>query len=345
MNITFLVGNGFDIACGLHTSYNSFYESLLSGQTANLRVERLKLNLSKDKDYDKNDWSDFELWLGHYTEKYNTSLSEEFLETYDSIHDEMINYITEERNQFSDKLDSPEVIENLRKSLTNFPTELDSVPRELIEGLVGAEKVINYRFITFNYTDCIDLVVKELAKAPLFVQNDGNVTRRFVVKGDVLHVHGSLHEYPLLGVTEDKFIDNKEILSNTAIAEILLKEEGVKSVGRIWYRSARDLIRNSQIICIFGTSIGNSDSLWWKEIINWMKQSKSHHVIVYKHTIDAIGSSSIYRSNKAKRRIKDSLTCHSELNPQEKEDIWNRIQVVFNSKSMLQVPFGKKENL
>ena len=42
MNITFLLGNGFDIQCGLQTSYINFYEYILK--------KKYSLELSQEMD-------------------------------------------------------------------------------------------------------------------------------------------------------------------------------------------------------------------------------------------------------------------------------------------------------
>lgn len=344
MNITFLVGNGFDIACGLHTSYKDFYKWLFNHQTNDIRVERLKNSLKDDINSNSNNWSDFELWFGQYTKHFNVDLSNEFVETYDGIHAVMTYFISEERKKYSENISQQEQIVELRNTLANLSSELDQVTGETINNLLNLQSEnIYYHFITFNYTDCIDLTVKELAKVPVLEQATRNGTRRLAVKKDVIHVHGSTILYPIMGVSDESSVAEKSLLNIPEVAELILKERSVQSIGRFWYRDAKQCIDSSQIICIFGSSLGESDSYWWKEIVNHLKISGNHHVIIYWHTDYVSDTRSIAKRNREIRKIIDSLTCYSDLKPNEKRDVSNRIHVIFNSKKMLNVRLDIKE--
>lgn len=70
MNILYLIGNGFDLAQGLQTSYQHFYE-YLKNQTAKNSVSELMLKEIQGPD--KPLWSDMELALGTFTQKYQTN--------------------------------------------------------------------------------------------------------------------------------------------------------------------------------------------------------------------------------------------------------------------------------
>ena len=344
MNIAFLVGNGFDISCGLHTSYKDFYRWLFDHQTNDLRVERLKLALKEDIASNSNNWSDFELWLGQYTKHFNVNIANEFAETYDAVHAVMIDFITEERKMHSDSFVQPDQITELRNALANLSAELDQMAGETIGNLLHSQpEKVYFQFVTFNYTDCIDLTVNELSKTPVLEEATRNGTRKFLVKKDVIHVHGKTTEYPIMGVSDESSVGEKDLLNSPEVAELLLKERSVQSIGRFWYRDTRQCIESSQIICIFGSSLGESDSRWWREIVNRLKISANHHAIVYWHTDHVSDTRSIAKRNREIRSIVDSLTRYSDLKPNEKRDISNRIHVVFNSKRMLNVSFEDRK--
>ena len=79
MKITFLFGNGFDIQCGLRTSYQDFYKYILN--------ERYSINLYESGDYEATNinnsiyksiyesrrtpetWGDLECQIGVYTQQ------------------------------------------------------------------------------------------------------------------------------------------------------------------------------------------------------------------------------------------------------------------------------------
>ena len=76
MNITFLLGNGFDIQCGLQTSYINFYEYILKkkyslelfqemDEKSVLKIDNMIYSeIYKSKD-DIQTWADLEFVKGH----------------------------------------------------------------------------------------------------------------------------------------------------------------------------------------------------------------------------------------------------------------------------------------
>ena len=66
MNITFLIGNGFDRNLGLNTTYSDFTKHYKSIETNNETIKQFR----KDIDDDKELWFDAEIAMGKYTEKF-----------------------------------------------------------------------------------------------------------------------------------------------------------------------------------------------------------------------------------------------------------------------------------
>lgn len=336
MNITFLVGNGFDIACGLHTSYGDFYKWLFAHQTDNLRVERLKNSLDEDKSTNNNYWADFELWLGQYTKGFNEPFLDEYLEAYDSVHESMIQFISSEREKLSNQFLSQDSVKSLKESVLHFYQELDPLSKESIQSEINSRtEDVAFQFVTFNYTDCIDLCVSELSKEPLLVQSTGYGKKQFYVKPDTIHVHGSIGHFPVLGVCNEMFVKNKELLKNSEFVNLFIKEKNVQSIGETWYRDVKHQIESSDIVCIFGLSLGASDSMWWNEVVKWMRATNHHHLVVFWHSDSEMSANSSFQYNREKTRIQKLLTDYSELKPQERLEINSRIHIVFNSRKML----------
>ena len=49
MNVTFLIGNGFDLACGMKTRYSDVYERYIKTPSATPIIEQFKDDLIKEK--------------------------------------------------------------------------------------------------------------------------------------------------------------------------------------------------------------------------------------------------------------------------------------------------------
>lgn len=47
--------------------------------------------------------------------------------------------------------------------------------------------------------------------------------------------------------------------------------------------SAQEVIKNSDVLCIYGLSLGDSDLMWRKTICDWVIDNPQHHVFLYIH--------------------------------------------------------------
>ena len=80
MNITFLIGNGFDLNLGLKTDYKSFYSYYKM---------RSKSNIAKSIDSEYELWSDLEKGLGEYTARLKTQQDvEKFLDEKEELENQ-----------------------------------------------------------------------------------------------------------------------------------------------------------------------------------------------------------------------------------------------------------------
>ena len=81
MDITFLVGNGFDLSLGYKTSYEDFYKYYIK-QPINPEheeaISRLKTSIKKDRK--RKLWSDYEIGLGKFTQDFGTDQADDFVD-------------------------------------------------------------------------------------------------------------------------------------------------------------------------------------------------------------------------------------------------------------------------
>lgn len=109
MNITFLLGNGFDIQCGLQTSYINFCEYILKKkysieltQDRNDKLVSKIDNMIYSEIYKSKDnidtWADLELQLGIFTkrlkeENQDTKLADKFLDDFEVLREDLNDYL------------------------------------------------------------------------------------------------------------------------------------------------------------------------------------------------------------------------------------------------------------
>lgn len=80
MNITFLVGNGFNISAGVDTSYESFYKWYYSQPSQTVTILNFKEEIRNDIEDGVKNWADFETGLGKYTSHFSLENVNAFFE-------------------------------------------------------------------------------------------------------------------------------------------------------------------------------------------------------------------------------------------------------------------------
>ena len=101
MNVLYILGNGFDKAQGMATSYPEFYKYLTENvKDGSPLLEKMKSAITENTIL----WSDMESGLGEFTSATNNA--EEFDDFYFELSEHLQNYLKEENEKFtpSDKL-------------------------------------------------------------------------------------------------------------------------------------------------------------------------------------------------------------------------------------------------
>ena len=67
MSTLFMIGNGFDLNCGMKTSYKDVYRGYVKEKSDSNLINQFKRDISADID----NWSDFEMALAKYAGKFS----------------------------------------------------------------------------------------------------------------------------------------------------------------------------------------------------------------------------------------------------------------------------------
>lgn len=355
MNITFLVGNGFDISAGLHTGYGSFYEwycDLPGNNQDSLNIQKFKQSIREyidrvrtKTDFEIETWADFELGLGEYTDQFSQDTGNDFLQCREDAFNKMIEYLKKEQDKFDIEKLSDDGCDRIRTQLGNFysallPAEAQTI-KQLFDSDRNQQSII--RFISFNYTDVLDQVVDKISNFPVRTWEYGSVKLSYRIDSTVLHVHGKLDEYPILAVHDESQIKKQDLLSTVGFRESMIKSAGIQAMGRDWYSKATNIIDNSRIICIFGMSLGATDRKWWERILTWLSGSSARHLVIFQHLDIKMNKTSISQYVINKSKVIDKLFSYSDLPKEKKELIKNRIYVAFNVDNVLQIKEESRE--
>lgn len=347
MQITFLVGNGFDISCGIDTSYRSFYNWYIKQDSSSEVIKKFKEDIKSDLIGKGKRWADFESGLGQFSKNFTKETVDDFIEIYEDAHESIITYIESERNKYKDSIDVPESLASLKDGILNFSQELTPAEQDVIAKIKAADQGNEtiVKFISFNYTNTLDICVKELSKSPLKIWKNNGAERRYYVSPSVLHIHGTLNHYPILGVGEEYQFANKDLLSCPGVSEIMVKSKSVKTMGEHWYSDAAKEIKNSRIICVWGMSLGDTDSTWWGEIAEWLKLDETRQLIIFWRTKTPPNGKSVYRYVSEKAKVVERLMQFTDFTNETINNVRNRIHVVYNTEKVLRVSFSTKEEI
>ena len=312
MKIVFLIGNGFDLNIGLHTSFNDFLSYYVNKESPTESIKKIKQLLKQSKD----DWKDFEMEIGDITKDFSDA--EEFSEAFTNISDNLRQYIEGENAR---------VITN--EKAKGLLCRDFSLPFDFLTP--ASKQDFTYFFsnlrqdrwevnlISFNYTDSIEKILSykpgmELGK---------NLFSQSVVLNGIDHIHGRHDGTILLGVNDISQIANESFRTNQDITELLVKPQANHAIESLIDQRCAGVINNANLIVIFGSSIGPTDNYWWDLIKKRLSQKSAKLIIFYyKKNLDI--SKHQYLLGSYKRKIKHIIE------PNGNSDINQFIDVAIN---------------
>lgn len=268
MDVTFIIGNGFDLRIGMKTRYKDMYDGYLASFSADKDIELFKNELRKDKPNDYTTWADFESTMGKSAKMFKNE--DVFVKCIRDFKKYMVNHLKKEQelmvgriNQLGNRI-SHEVIDN---SLLNFyKKQTPNIVNE-IESIKSGFRT-SYEFISFNYTTVFDTLLN----------NSYTYVKAHPPK--VNHIHGVLENDVVLGVNDISGINSNFALTRKT-ERAFIKPEFNKSFDKARVEKAETTIENSDVICIYGMSLGKTDRVWVDKIKEWILSSPRHHLFYF----------------------------------------------------------------
>ena len=284
MNIVHVIGNGFDLNHGLPTSYAHFYEFYFQlrpqkGDTEAVVKLREKL---REKLYDEQTdrWADLEKTLGEVTTEFETD--SEFEEAYLDIYRHLLEYLKAVYDN-SEVLKYEKFEETIYRDLAMPWKHLVQRERIELEGNLPVEDS-HVSIINFNYTDTLARLC-DLSKS--VGKNMGRYDNRSTIYDGCQHVHHRLESNDIiLGVDNSTQILNERFRGDEMVQNYLIKPQTNTGMGNMVDTYCLELIRKARVISIYGMSIGETDSTWWKEIGNRLIKDNNVRVLYFPFVSD-----------------------------------------------------------
>lgn len=324
MNITFICGNGFDIGLNLPTGYENFYKlygNNITEQDSEVIIKFKEAIKNRNDPVFKKviDWSDFEIAFGKYSECFTDK--EAYRESFINFVEAFSLYL--EYVESCIDYNNVRYIESIMNKATSFHRNVRNEDVSLISNVMSHyNHERRYNFITFNYTNTVDKCAKILNS---YLRSHEKIR----VVDDIVHVHGYIDEYMIVGVNDPSQIINSDFAQDEDIVKLLVKPKQ-NQLGRTEYeKNAKKVIDKSNMICVYGMSIGSTDKLWWDYLTKWLLKKEDNLLVILKH------------DSKCKRRLshiingivektRNELFENSSLSDEEKDKISKRIIIDVN---------------
>ena len=315
MNIVYIIGNGFDIAQGLQTSYPDFY-IYLQGRLMNLSLSNSELSLLRRLMQDINTnttlWSDMEKGLGKFTDQ--TTSPEAFERLYLFLSDELQEYLQMQNDKFSpSEVQKKKFITDLT-SPQSYLKDLDKIRYDkylLLYKNSSATSFINRSIITFNYTKTIE---------------------KLAASNKIIHIHNILGNTIIFGVDNEDQISNIPFRENDNIKDFFIKGQAYSSIKTRNHIDCKQLIDQANVIVLFGVSLGDTDKRWWKIIGENLIKRRNLAIIQFLYKPTAINSRREYRIPRIERDQYKVIMQQMDINPTAYTDsVKERIFFIINS--------------
>lgn len=352
MDITFLVGNGFDLSLGYKTSYKDFYDYYLqqpNDPDHEDAISRLKDSINEDRKNGYKNWSDFEIGLGKISQSFCPDNAGEFVDACKDAFKSMVYYLSHlPKKKAIDKL-SDDQWAVIRKNIYNFHQGSREEDKRVFSRLRRDEEEhgieSRFHFISFNYTYFLDDYIAKIAQKPLKAWKHASGEKKHILDPKVYHVHGSLDEYPIVGLSnEDQFV-NSSILTSDYLRQTLIKSNCIREIRSLRYSEVKDIINRSRIVCLWGLSLGESDKHCWTYINKWLKDDSNRSVFIFEYTDDPPDNTLVADYYQKRRMVAYRLLDHSNYTKAEKQALLDRIYVIFNTEEVLVFPTTIDSNI
>lgn len=320
MNTLFFLGNGFDLNLGMKTSYSNFYQYYQTIKTDNSIIKSLKNNITEKY---KN-WSDLELALGNYTEKLKNS------DELDIVIEDLGVRLSEYLKSQENKVDFEKVDKNkLQIDFINPEKYLLQADNNEVNKFKSqwASNDWKVNIITFNYTNSLEKIIGEKYSNIEI----GKTRHSKIVKLErVEHIHGYLDNRMVMGVNDLTQVKNQSFHNSIDIQETIVKPDCNQAIKHTIDDWSKGQIARAQLICIFGSSIGESDKLWWELIGERLKDS-NFRLIIFSRLTSEISERISQKRQREVRKIISEFLDKTNLNDDDRIFAFNKIYVGLNT--------------
>lgn len=328
MNITFFIGNGFDIGLNMPTRYEDFYKHYCkirvgeNGDSDNIiQFKTMLKDWHNDKEKHIIDWADFEKAFGKHSADLKISRKADYLARFDDFVEKFNAYleIVEACTDCSNSDEIGKIMDDAMKSYKQI-RRADENSIDAFREKFNSDRI--YNFVCFNYTKTLDKCIAALRE----VLRKGNQRRL----GSVVHIHGYIENNMIVGINDPSQIIDPDLAQDEEVIRRLVKPEQNELARTAYENDLKTVINKSDLICIYGMSLGDTDKKWWDIIATWLSKTDRRLLVILKHD-QSYSSRFPHRQDQVIRPLRERFLSFSSLTDDEKKKIENRILIGINN--------------
>lgn len=272
MGTLFLIGNGFDLNCGMNTAYSNIYPGYINEPSDSELINIFKKNISSQIDT----WGDFEMSMAEYAKTLKNE--SELLECVRDFSSYTNDYLAKEERTIREYLKRAEVINLATKEMLNSFRSFYLDCSHNIDHIMQnrhADSLNDISAISFNYTQVFDMIFNRLR------------SQYGLSHLSITHIHGVLDEDPILGIDNESQLNVSYPISKKA-RRGFIKPFFNECFDQDRVQYALNCIEMASTICTYGLSLGTSDLTWRNALLSWLNDNSDHHLFIYDYRYSGI---------------------------------------------------------
>ena len=267
MNITFMIGNGFDLHLGMKTRFTDMYDGYIKSVSNDDVIQKFKNHLKEQGGNGYDRWSDFEIAMANHANSFASE--DDFIKCVRDFKVYMAEYLKHEQERFEAAvqiLGKDAIWSEMHRSISTFYRHNTPNVTNAINRLKEKSSNIRYSFVVFNYTELIDRLA--------------NMASGYF--SEPIHIHGRLSDNDtVLGVDNIEQFIKLPFKTSKKIMRAFVKPAFNQEYDAQRVADASAFIENSNLICAYGMSFGKSDLTWMKKIREWLIADQGHHLFYF----------------------------------------------------------------
>lgn len=284
--MTYMVGNGFDLGCGLKSRFDDTYKVYVEDRSNDSKtISNFKYNIKKhilfaaqNRTSQDINWSDFEMGMAKYAESLSSEV--EFVECVRDYSIFLTDYLQRQEetfyNDYNKQGKDAQIAWNTHicDSVLLYYKGLNNNDIEVLQNETTNHTSFSINIINFNYTSTFETLLKNAIVKQ-------QIDRLPVNIDDTVHIHGNLQDSIVLGVDNMSQFGNLKYKLSEMGELCFIKPTLNNAFDKQRVTRANNIIQSSDLICVDGMSLGDSDLTWREAISSWLVDSERHHLIYY----------------------------------------------------------------